>query len=94
MGHLKESEGKNYARGELPYPQNSLRNIARVKIKTDLFYLVDIDTVPSNDLRYQFTKFARKRGLFDQTRLEAFITPAFEIRSHHSLPAKKDNGIR
>lgn len=94
MGHLKESEGKNYARGELPYPQNSLRNIARVKIKTDLFYLVDIDTVPSNDLRYQFTKFAKKRGLLDQTRFEAFITPAFEIRSHHNLPASKDNVIR
>lgn len=94
LSHLRESEGQNYARGELPYPQNSLRNIARVKIKTDLFYLVDIDTVPSLDLRYLFTKFAKKRGLFNQTKLEAFITPAFEIRSHHALPKNKDEAIR
>ena len=58
-----------------------MRNLARDDLGTKLFYLVDIDTVPVANLRSDFTKFAKSRGLFnsDET-MEAFITPAYEIK--------------
>ena len=60
------SDSANYARNlDIPYPQNTLRNLARVNIQTKLFYLVDIDTVPSADLRYQLNKFAKRVWLMD-----------------------------
>ena len=51
----------NYQRlDKIKYPQNSLRNLARDDLNTNLFYLVDIDTVPCGNLRHDFDKFARK----------------------------------
>ena len=42
----------NYRRlDKIKYPQNSLRNLARDNVETSLFYLVDIDTVPSANFR-------------------------------------------
>jgi len=92
---LVAADEANYARNtDIKYPQNSLRNLARVNIKTHLFYLVDIDTVPSGDLRYQFNKFAKKRGLFSTPDLlEAFITPAFELKGHLRPPEVKEEVI-
>ena len=61
LNGLVQADASNYARNlDIPYPQNSLRNLARENIMTKLFYLVDIDTVPSGDLRYQFNKFAKR----------------------------------
>ena len=73
---------------EKKYPQNSLRNLARDNLETELFYLVDIDTVPVANLRTDFTKFAKNRGLFKDETMQAFITPAYEIKEtlSHSTP--------
>lgn len=92
---LVAADEANYGRNtDIKYPQNSLRNLARVNIETHLFYLVDIDTIPSGDLRYQFNKFAKKRGLFSTPDLlEAFITPAFELKGHLRPPEAKEEVI-
>ena len=50
-------------------------------METELFYLVDIDTVPVANLRTDFTKFAKNRGLFTDQTMQAFITPAYEIKA-------------
>lgn len=81
----------NYQREDkIKYPQNSLRNLARDNLNTNLFYLVDIDTVPCSSLRHDFDKFATKKGLYENPdMLEAFITPAFEIKRHLRYPDDK-----
>ena len=96
----------NYQREDkIKYPQNSLRNLARDNLNTNLFYLVDIDTVPCGSLRHDFDKFAikvylrhggkfinyfLKKGLYENPdMLEAFITPAFEIKRHLRYPDDK-----
>lgn len=57
-----------------------------------MFYLVDIDTVPVANLRSDFTKFAKSRGLFttDDGSMEAYITPAYEIKAHLRFPEDKE----
>ena len=64
MEGLKKLQKKgNYQRDDLlKYPQNSLRNLARDRLDTKLFYLVDIDTIPAAGLRDEFNKYARKVG--------------------------------
>ena len=65
----------NYRRlDKIKYPQNSLRNLARDNVETKLFYLVDIDTLPSAGFR---SLYESKIGA--QSDLSAYITPAFEI---------------
>ena len=62
MEGLKKLQKKgNYQRDDLlKYPQNSLRNLARDRLDTKLFYLVDIDTIPAAGLRDEFNKYAKK----------------------------------
>ena len=64
MEGLKKLQKKgNYQRDDLlKYPQNSLRNLARDRLDTKLFYLVDIDTIPAAGLRDEFNKYAKKVG--------------------------------
>ena len=47
---------KNFSTSFEPF----IRNLAKTYINTLLFFLVDIDIVPSVDLRHQFNKFAKK----------------------------------
>lgn len=89
---LKKLQKKgNYQRDDLlKYPQNSLRNLARDRLDTKLFYLVDIDTIPAAGLRDEFNKYARKNNFYDKTNeLVAFITPAFEIQRDKTYPKDK-----
>ncbi|XP_053552319.1 beta-1,4-glucuronyltransferase 1 [Bombina bombina] len=80
----------NYA-GNVSYPNNLLRNVARAGIGNVEFSLVvDIDMVPSERLRADFLALAAG-GVERQV---VFVVPAFEIRHTRRLPSNKEELLR
>ncbi|XP_068117407.1 beta-1,4-glucuronyltransferase 1 [Hyperolius riggenbachi] len=80
----------NYA-GNASYPNNLLRNIAKGGIGRATFALVvDIDMVPSEELRSGFLDLAA-RGVDPRT---VYVVPAFEIRHTRRLPGAKEELLR
>jgi len=90
---LKSIPGQNYAKTSIPYPHNTLRNVARYELNTKLMFLLDIDTVPARGSREQFLNFAQKRDLFGEgahlIENTVYVTPAFEVLEDVEPPADK-----
>nr|XP_046235803.1 beta-1,4-glucuronyltransferase 1 [Scatophagus argus] len=78
---------KNYAiSGNISYPNNLLRNVARGGTDSSYILVIDIDMMPSADLHQQFLAMIVKR---EPASDEVFVLPAFEIRHDRKMPATK-----
>lgn len=95
----------NYQNPDLDYPNNLLRNLAINYAQTPYIFMIDIDMVPSENLRTQFQKFmshTSKRTHPNLTSdvinphlsssphsLSAYVVPVFEIRDAVRVPKNK-----
>lgn len=78
---------KNYAiSGNISYPNNLLRNVARGGTESSYILVIDIDMMPSADLHHQFRAMIMMR---EPASDEVFVLPAFEIRHARKMPANK-----
>ncbi|KAM3857653.1 beta-1,4-glucuronyltransferase 1 [Diretmus argenteus] len=83
---------KNYAiSGNVSYPNNLLRNVARGGAESSYVLVIDIDMVPSADLHRQFLEMLTRR---EPAADEVFVLPAFEIRHVRKLPATKSELVQ
>lgn len=83
---------KNYAiGGNVSYPNNLLRNVARGGTEASYILVIDIDMVPSADLHRQFLAMATGR---EPATDEVFVLPAFEIRHTRKMPATKSELVQ
>uniref|UniRef100_A0A8C6UQZ8 Beta-1,4-glucuronyltransferase 1 n=1 Tax=Neogobius melanostomus TaxID=47308 RepID=A0A8C6UQZ8_9GOBI len=83
---------KNYAiHGNISYPNNLLRNVARGGIESAYILVIDIDMMPNADLHQQFVAMIMKQEL---VRSEVFVLPAFEIRHDRKMPATKQELVQ
>lgn len=94
-------ESNNYAHSiALEYPNNLLRNLAVNYAQTPYILMVDIDMIPSENLRIQFQNFMSTRSqkllsndsISAADNVQAFVIPVFEMQSSILRPpaAKKD----
>lgn len=96
--------GSNYANSDLEYPNNLLRNLAINYAQTPYIFMVDIDLVPSANLRTEFQRFmslsprsisplnssyTNDSYLIPSYSLSAFVVPVFEIRESVKMPNNK-----
>ncbi|XP_076018539.1 beta-1,4-glucuronyltransferase 1 [Genypterus blacodes] len=80
-------QSKNYdISGNISYPNNLLRNVARSGTESSYILVIDMDMVPSADLHQQFLEMITKR---ESASDEVFVLPAFEIRHAKKIPATK-----
>ncbi|XP_039625148.1 beta-1,4-glucuronyltransferase 1 [Polypterus senegalus] len=78
---------QNYAiAGNVSYPNNLLRNVARGSIEAAYTLVIDIDMMPSENLHDQFLQFIKRRTPQPD---EVFVLPAFEIRHTRKIPPSK-----
>lgn len=78
---------KNYAiSGNISYPNNLLRNVARGGTDSSYILVIDIDMMPSVDLHRQFLAMVSNR---EPANDEVFVLPAFEIRHARKMPGTK-----
>lgn len=83
---------KNYAiNGNISYPNNLLRNVARGGTESAYILVIDIDMMPSADLHQQFLTMIMKQELLND---EVFVLPAFEIRHDRKMPATKQELVQ
>ncbi|XP_077970904.1 beta-1,4-glucuronyltransferase 1-like isoform X2 [Styela clava] len=89
---------QNYVVGNIPFPHNILRNVARKGVITEFVLLIDIDTMPNLELRQEFNNFAYRHSLFGLlTEQTVFVVAAFEIKKGIKMPSNKTellSGIR
>ena len=90
---LQSITGLNYALGDTPYPHNTLRNIAKRSVKSTHLFLLDVDVMPSKDIRDSFLThivLSREDGLKTYWHSKVvYITPVFEIRVEAEMPSTK-----
>nr|XP_002132013.1 beta-1,4-glucuronyltransferase 1 isoform X1 [Ciona intestinalis]XP_026689658.1 beta-1,4-glucuronyltransferase 1 isoform X1 [Ciona intestinalis] len=88
---LSSIEGENYATWGIPYPQNTLRNVAKLAVQTEYLIVLDIDVMPSYGLRENFLeKVLRNRGRNKTAETKiAYIPPAFELKINEQMPENK-----
>lgn len=85
--HRDEQQQKNYdMSGNVSYPNNLLRNVARGGTESSYILVLDMDMVPSADLHRQFEDMVASGKLAGD---EVFVLPAFEIRHARKIPATK-----
>ncbi|KAM8882171.1 beta-1,4-glucuronyltransferase 1 [Synchiropus picturatus] len=78
---------QNYAiSGNISYPNNLLRNVARAGTESTYVLVIDMDMMPSADLHQQFVTMMMKR---EPESDEVFVLPAFEIRHARKMPSSK-----
>lgn len=83
---------KNYAiGGNVSYPNNLLRNVARGGTEASYILVIDIDMVPSADLHPQFLAMVTRHEPMTD---EVFVLPAFEIRHTRKMPATKSELVQ
>ncbi len=83
---------KNYAiSGNVSYPNNLLRNVARGGTESSYILVIDIDMMPSADLHQQFLAMIMRR---EPASNEVFVLPAFEIRHARKMPATKSELVQ
>ncbi|XP_023696082.1 beta-1,4-glucuronyltransferase 1 [Paramormyrops kingsleyae] len=83
---------QNYAiGGNISYPNNLLRNVARGGTEAAYILVIDIDMVPSADLHQQFAGMLDRREPVPD---EVFVLPAFEIRHTRKIPASKSELVQ
>lgn len=86
--HRDERREKNYdMSGNVSYPNNLLRNVARGGTESSYILVLDMDMVPSADLHQQFQDMVASRKSAGAA--EVFVLPAFEIRHARKIPATK-----
>ena len=82
---FKSSDTKtdSYSLGNVKYPNNLLRNVGINAAKTTHVIVVDIDILPSMNLREHFKQFQHKQiNLGDESYTKTvYVLPAFEIMS-------------
>ena len=66
-----------------------MRNVARSGTSTEFIFLIDIDTLPSINLRELFLAFATKNNLWGSEDNSVFVTPVFEIEEGYKMPEEK-----
>ncbi|KAK9512533.1 hypothetical protein O3M35_000935 [Rhynocoris fuscipes] len=87
----KEEHVQNYAFTQR-YPNNLLRNVARRASYSEFVMVIDIDIMPSENLRQDFLLFATQKGLFKKNHVydkTAFVVPAFEAKDNVEPPLHK-----
>ncbi|XP_067012074.2 beta-1,4-glucuronyltransferase 1 isoform X2 [Anabrus simplex] len=87
----RSEQQRNYA-GSRRFPNNLLRNVARRGAATEFVLVVDIDMLPSVNLRQDFYDFAVKNRLFTESHREdktVYVVPAFEVRETVPVPRHK-----
>ncbi|XP_070576846.1 beta-1,4-glucuronyltransferase 1-like [Ptychodera flava] len=80
FGQMEE----NYAVQDVPYPNNLLRNVAWHGSATEYILVMDIDMLPSGELRHQFKEFILTKKQSMQWEIEespnlVYVLPVFEI---------------
>lgn len=91
VSNNSEEYPQNYAFSK-SYPNNLLRNVARRATNSEFFLAIDIDMMPSENLRQEFLSFANKKGLLKKNRRydkTVFVIPAFEAKEAVSPPLNK-----
>lgn len=79
----------NY-KNEIPYPHNVLRNAARKGSATEFVFLIDVDVMPSLNIRDDFNKFATRHSLYSHMDdMVVFVVPVFEIQKGYVCPNDK-----
>ena len=73
---------KNNYQSPVDYPGNLLRNIAMQECRTNFVLPIDIDCVPSKNLRSLFNAFQSKCHLKDHLNI-SYVVPAYEIRKSY-----------
>ncbi|PNF18583.1 hypothetical protein B7P43_G06247 [Cryptotermes secundus] len=89
---LEANQQKNNYAGNRRFPNNLLRNVARRGTSAEFILVVDIDMLPSFNLRQDFYDFAVKSRLFTETHHEdktVYVVPAFEARKTVRSPWTK-----
>ena len=94
MNRQSSQKFANYAQDGVPYPVNLMRNVARMETTSTYVLVIDIDMLPSANLRTEFVRLvARSRsssGLEESDfRKTLFILPTFAVREVVSLPSDK-----
>nr|KAG5694589.1 hypothetical protein BaRGS_015002 [Batillaria attramentaria] len=80
----------NYALEGIEYPHNVLRNLAVNYVQTRYVFVVDVDMIPSDDLRVGFQKLLGREELENRTSVKrAYVVPAFEIKEGTRVPGIK-----
>lgn len=82
-------DSANY-KGDIPYPHNVLRNVARRGAATSHVFLIDVDVMPSLNIRDEFNAFAQRESLFDNDSKVVFVVPVFEIKKGLECPNNKN----
>nr|CAB3224860.1 N-acetyllactosaminide beta-1,3-N-acetylglucosaminyltransferase [Phallusia mammillata] len=86
---LRNFTASNYAHGDLQYPQNTLRNVAKSASQTKYVFVLDVDVMPSRDTRAQFVKFLSESEFQELRHPAVFVAPAFEIENRTPMPLSK-----
>lgn len=87
--------GANYV-GEIAYPNNLLRNVAREHTHTNWSLVVDVDMVVAPPNLFQLWQDAGRRGDLKPGRRIAYVLPAFEYRRlnpHDSTTTAHDSDL-
>lgn len=80
----------NYAIEGIEYPHNVLRNLAVNYVQTRYVFVVDVDMVPSEDLRLQFQKLLARLESENRTSSKiAYVVPSFEVKEGVAVPSTK-----
>ena len=67
-----------------------LRNVARRGAATSHVFLIDVDVMPSLNIRDEFNAFAQRESLFDNDSKVVFVVPVFEIKKGLECPNNKN----
>ncbi|XP_076442896.1 beta-1,4-glucuronyltransferase 1-like isoform X2 [Babylonia areolata] len=85
----------NYAMEGMEYPNNVLRNLAINYVQTRYVFVVDVDMLPSEDLRPQFQKFlARLESANGSSVKTAYVVPSFEVKQGAAVPGSKEELLK
>ncbi|CAG0898045.1 unnamed protein product [Darwinula stevensoni] len=82
----------NFARRDVEYPPNLLRNVGRRAARTEFVFVVDADFLPDLGMRKDFLRFAKRERLFSPEagrQKIAYVVPAFEAREVVAIPRNK-----
>lgn len=86
---IKNYGEDNYDHG-IPYPHNVLRNAARNGVATEFVFLIDVDVLPSINLRSLFMDYAGRTGLLGNKHdNRVYVVPVFEIQDGFPVPMTK-----
>ena len=84
---------RNYAQEGVAYPNNLLRNVARAGTTSKYVFVIDIDMLPSTNMRTGFLHLGHSSILLQEeteySRKTVFVVPAFEVLAGVVLPTDK-----